>query len=176
MWGMGLLCMWCALLVATGCGADIDPGEETGVGEPYQVTIWNRSQFELRAVKLSNFRLSSSSSAGVAGNGEADQGGVTDMGQQEASPDVRHSAWAYGERDLVTLEDRPLGQEETLVVEGFVSGATLSVMRDRAAGAGLLEVSSAQGFYPDADGYTIIVFDDTFRLLAPWSSDNPYGP
>ena len=131
-----------------GCGADSN-FEETppGAGAPFRVTIWNRSQFELRAITIASEGGDSSSSGGELG----------------------------GERELVSLEDRPLAQEESLLVDGFISGATVSVVRERAAGAGLIEISSAQGLYPDADGYTIIVFDDTFRLLAPWSEDNPYG-
>lgn len=169
-----LLGVIASLFLTYGCNADIGNYDEgPHAGEPYQVTIWNRSQFELRAIKLSNFTPSSASmpadDMGMSGSDAARDG---EMG---GVPDVSSSAWASGERDLLTLEQRPLGQEEVLVVDGFVSGATLSVMRERAAGAGLIEVSSAQGLYPDADGYTIIVFDDTFRLLTPWSEDNPYG-
>lgn len=172
-WGASCWLLACLLLTMS-CGADLsNNGEGVSTGEAFRVTIWNRSQFELRAIKLSKFRLASTSTTSSQGWDMAGGGASQDM---QSMPDVSASAWASGERELVTLEDRPLGQEETFVVENFVSGATLSVMRERAAGAGLIEVSSATGFYPDADGYTIIVFDDTFRLLAPWSEDNPHGP
>ena len=126
-----------ALSLGAGCGADAqvensEPYEQGYVGP---ITIWNRSQFELLEVE------------------------VSDPETDEFAPVI----------------SAPLGQEESVEVWMFEEGASVAFVRERAEGGKMLRVETGQGVDVDASGYTLIIFDDTFRLLPPDHEDNPFG-
>lgn len=81
----------------------------------------------------------------------------------------------WPEQEIVTPGGAPLEREAALRVEGFVSGSTITFERERASGGAQIAVSTLTPVYVDEVGYTLVLFDDSFRLLYPWSESNPYG-
>lgn len=141
----------CVVVSVTGCSADAANNNEQGEpAQAYSLTIWNRSQFPIQSLEL----------VGVPARASADDSIVS-----EAVASM--SVWGDGESALQ--------MEQTFVVQDFVSGSRVSFQRERAAGAMPIEVQSVDGFVLDQEGYTLVLFDDSFRLLYPWSEENPHG-
>ena len=65
--------------------------------------------------------------------------------------------------------------EAHVEVEAFVSGSTVSFVRDRVEGGEAIEITTEEGVYVDSAGYTLVLWDDGFRLLAPGNARNPFG-
>jgi hypothetical protein len=146
-----VLVLSCAAISTGGCAADIDSNNEQGEpAQAYSLTIWNRSQFPIKSLEL----------VGVPARLSTDGSIMTEA--VDSMP-----VWREGEPALQ--------MEQTFVVQGFVSGSRVSFQRERAAGAMPIEVMSVEGFVLDQDGYTLVLFDDSFRLLYPWSEENPNG-
>lgn len=146
--------LWCGLLflMSVSC-ADMQDFPDETAGVPFTVTIWNRSQYEVEALTLVD----------VPSTDDSEQAGSLVGGGD------------VGTRALLVQGDAPLSYEQTMRVQGFVSGSRVSFVRERFKGGEKIEIISSQPFYPDSEGYTIVLFDDTFRLLSPDSDSNPYG-
>ncbi len=136
-----------------GCAADesIDEGP-VATDEVYPVTIWNRSQFAVEEVTLVDVpvRLDPNDSS---------------VKLAEAMPRV--PVWEGG--------PTPFEVEQAVVVSEFISGSRVAFVRELVSGGESIKVTSEKGFFVDQPGYTVVLFDDSFRLLYPWSEDNPYG-
>lgn len=136
-----LIAMFALAVLAPSLGAGCSADAQVGNNEPYDqgyvgpLTIWNRSQFDLLEVEVSD-------------------------------PETGEFAPVISE---------PLRQEESVEVWMFEEGARVAFVRERAEGGRTLRVETSQEVDVDASGYTLIIFDDTFRLLPPDHEDNPFG-
>ena len=72
------------------------------------------------------------------------------------------------------LDERPLAPEAHLLV-AFDSGNYVTAVHGRANGVGRVAVTTEDAVLVDAPGYTLLIFDYSFRLLTPDSPDNPFG-
>jgi hypothetical protein len=72
------------------------------------------------------------------------------------------------------LDERPLAPEAHLLV-AFDSGHYVTAVHGRANGVGRVAVTTESAVTLDGPGYTLVIFDYSFRLLAPDSPDNPFG-
>ncbi len=61
------------------------------------------------------------------------------------------------------------------LVENFISGSTVSFVRDKVEGGIAIEITTQDPVYVDGLGYTLQIWDDDFRLLTPQHSQNPFG-
>ena len=70
---------------------------------------------------------------------------------------------------------------EVLEIDGFVldtefvSGSLVSFLREKVQGGTKIVITTEEPVYVDTDGYTLVLFDDAFRLLGPGHPQNPYG-
>ena len=84
---------------------------------------------------------------------------------------VDDAAYAVGSK----LLDAPLGVDDWIVHREFLSGSFVTVIRKKIDVGDRIAITSAEGIDPDSPGYTLMIFDDSFRLLYPTSSHNPWG-
>ncbi len=68
-----------------------------------------------------------------------------------------------------------LERGEHIVVENFVSGSTLTFVRDKVQGGDALKITTQSPVYVDGPGFTLLIWDDAFRLLTPQHERNPFG-
>ena len=76
---------------------------------------------------------------------------------------------------LDNLLEEPLGIEDRFVIKAFPSGALVIVVRRKVEVGERIAIKTASGVSVPSPGYTLIVFDTSFRLLAPENVDNPWG-
>lgn len=70
-------------------------------------------------------------------------------------------------QDVEPLElDAPLATEAKFGVSDFVSGSLITFVRARPDGRAIA-VTSSEPIYVDREGFTVVLFDDSFRLLEP---------
>ena len=83
--------------------------------------------------------------------------------------------------DSVSVEDADnftpdgLAQEAHLLVPEFRSGDLVTAVRRRVDVGELIAVTTAEPVEINGYGYTLVVFDTSFRLLSPASADNPFA-
>lgn len=99
-------------------------------------TLWNRSQFEVKAVYA------------------------------HAGPEP------VMESDLLEGQGLVPEQARTVTLEG---GPYFTAVRPRVDGASDLAVTTEEPLEVDGPGYTLVIFDVSFRLLRPGSPDNPFA-
>ena len=75
------------------------------------------------------------------------------------------SFWSPEQHEGMSLIDAPLEPEATLD-ETITSGTYVTFVRTRPDGEPLA-VTTSQPIIVDAEGYTLILFDDSFRLMRP---------
>lgn len=65
--------------------------------------------------------------------------------------------------------------DEEVQIEAFVSGSSVAFLRDRVAGGDPIQIETDQPVFVNAAGFTLLLFDDAFRLLGPDHPDNPFN-
>lgn len=73
------------------------------------------------------------------------------------------------------LLTEPLDPEDALLVDTFASGDYVTFARERVEGGDSIAVTTSRPIGVSETGYTLILFDEDFRLLDPDSPDNPYS-
>ena len=125
-------------------------------GARHAVTIWNRSQFDILEVSLVDVPAVYD-----------DEPGASVSSKPIIEARERVELWT-------SQEAGALAQEEAFLAEEFVSGARVAFVRERASvGDELLEVVSVEAFELGREGYILVLFDDSFRLLDPDSTQRP---
>ncbi len=72
-----------------------------------------------------------------------------------------------------TLSVEELARDERVMLEDFRSGSAISFVRDKVQGGAQITIETQAPVYIDAEGYTLLIFDDAFRLLEPAHPQNP---
>ena len=76
--------------------------------------------------------------------------------------------------DATNLLETGLTLGDSLLVESFYNGNRITIVRQKNAGE-RIALTTARDIVVHRPGYTLIVFDDSFRLLTPSSVDNPFS-
>lgn len=65
------------------------------------------------------------------------------------------------------LGGESLFERQKIVIDPFLTGSYVTVIRDQVENGPRLAVTTAAGIEIDRSGYELLVFDDSFRLLDP---------
>lgn len=111
--------------------------------------------------------------AGISGTGGA--GGAPpppslEIHNQSQFPleEIRaHETKSYLTADNLLAGAAPLGEEEIFIIEAYVGSNYITVIRRRTAHGDRVAVTTAAPIEAPYDGFVLIVFDDSFRLMRP---------
>ena len=111
-------------------------GDSPPPRDPYPMTLWNRSQFDLLEIRL-------------------------------------HPGLSYD--DAENILDAELAPEAEISIADFRSTDRVTVIRRKVDVGERFALTTGAGITIGSPGFTLVVFDESFRLLEPDSPNNPFG-